>query len=238
MNTVSPTAAKTFWYNAADDLDDPVFSANLVHNAAGSYDIGFIDDTAFDGDLTYTAVSKLPGYWKFTSTGYGVGDDDFVDESIVGIADTGTTLIYLPAAIVKAYYAQVDGATSSLLLGGYIFDCDADLPDFQFGVEDTVITVPGSYMNYVRISLLFSPSSLICNKTLTYDHRRLPLAASASVAFSLRLILASTSSVTLPSRLPTLSSTSTHPLWDGPRRSKYRLDKVDNMVDVMVDEGW
>ncbi|KAJ4422043.1 hypothetical protein N0V82_003339 [Gnomoniopsis sp. IMI 355080] len=150
LNTVSPTAAKTFWYNAADELDEPVFSANLYHDAPGSYDIGWINDTAYTGDLTYTAVTKLPGYWKFTSTGYGVGDD-FTDESIVGIADTGTTLIYLPAAIVKAYYAEVSGATNSLILGGYVFDCDADLPDFTFGIEDTVITVPGDYMNYETV---------------------------------------------------------------------------------------
>lgn len=39
---------------------------------AGSYDFGFINDT-FADSLTYTAVTKLPGYWKFTSTGYGVG---------------------------------------------------------------------------------------------------------------------------------------------------------------------
>lgn len=117
--------------------------------SAGSYDIGWINDTAYTGDLTYTAVTKLPGYWKFTATGYGVGDD-FTDESIVGIADTGTTLIYLPLAIVKAYYAEVSGATNSLLYGGYVFDCDADLPDFTFGVEDAVITVPGDYINYVR----------------------------------------------------------------------------------------
>lgn len=100
-------------------------------------------------------MTKLPGYWKFTSTGYGVGSDDFVDSSIVGIADTGTTLIYLPAAVIEAYYADVSGATKSLIYGGYIFDCDATLPDFSFGVEDAVITVPGDYMNYVRFS---SPS--------------------------------------------------------------------------------
>lgn len=141
---------------------------------AGSYDIGWINDTAYTGDLTYTAVTKLPGYWKFTSTGYGVGSDAFVDESIVGIADTGTTLIYLPAAIVKAYYAEVSGATNSLIFGGYIFDCDADLPDFSFGVEDAVITVPAEYINFVRISscplsiLFFSSFNLITDSALCY----------------------------------------------------------------------
>lgn len=116
---------------------------------AGSYDFGFINET-FADSLTYTAVTKLPGYWKFTSTGYGVGDD-YTTQSIVGIADTGTTLIYLPAAIVKAYYAEVSGATNSVIFGGYIFDCDADLPDFSFGVGSSVITVPSSYINFETI---------------------------------------------------------------------------------------
>lgn len=60
-------------------------------------------------------MSKLPGYWKFTSSGYQVGDNDFVDSSITGIADTGTTLLYLPAAVNSAYYAQVDGASVSAI---------------------------------------------------------------------------------------------------------------------------
>lgn len=120
LNTVSPTSQSTFWQvvtsppylkmvfvltfvfslcrsNALDSLDEPVFAANLNHQArkfslnsanvyenrvdpsdheslAGTYDFGFINDT-FADDLTYTAVTQLPGYWKFTSTGYGVGDD-------------------------------------------------------------------------------------------------------------------------------------------------------------------
>lgn len=86
--------------NALDSLDEPVFCANLNHDAreltrlfffrlapvyvkcqianytipAGSYDFGFINST-FTNDLTYVSVTKLPGYWKFTSSGYGVGTD-------------------------------------------------------------------------------------------------------------------------------------------------------------------
>lgn len=123
-----------------------------ITKTAGTYDFGFINET-FADSLTYTAVTKLPGYWKFTSTGYGVGST-YTSESIVGIADTGTTLIYLPAAIVKAYYADVSGATNSVLFGGWIFDCSATLPDFVFGVGSSKITVPGDYMNFV--SFIFS----------------------------------------------------------------------------------
>lgn len=111
LNTVSPTSQSTFWSNALDSLDEPVFCANLNHNAAGSYDFGFINST-YEDDLTYVSVTKLPGYWKFTSSGYGVGDD-FTSTSITAIADTGTTLIYLPAAIISDYYGQVSGSTVS-----------------------------------------------------------------------------------------------------------------------------
>ncbi|ROW06840.1 hypothetical protein VMCG_04211 [Cytospora schulzeri] len=148
LNTVSPKSQSTFWSNALDSLDEPVFCANLKHNEAGSYDFGFIDDTAYTGDLTYVDVKTTPGYWKFTSSGYQIGDNSFVDDSITGIADTGTTLLYLPAAVNSAYYAQVDGASHSLLLGGWIFNCDATLPDFTFGVGDATITIPAEYMNY------------------------------------------------------------------------------------------
>lgn len=39
----------------------------------------------------------------------------------------------------------------SLLYGGWIFNCDADLPTFSFGVGDATITVPADYMNYETI---------------------------------------------------------------------------------------
>ncbi|KUI73844.1 Endothiapepsin [Cytospora mali] len=152
LNTVSPESQNTFWYNALDNLDEPVFCANLKHDEAGTYDFGFIDSSAYTGDLTYVDVDTDPGYWTFTSSGYQVGDNDFVDDSITGIADTGTTLLYLPSSVNKAYYAKVSGATHSASEGGWIFDCDADLPDFTFGVGDSTITIPAEYMTYETIS--------------------------------------------------------------------------------------
>lgn len=88
---------------------------------------------------------------KQTASGYAIGTAATVSTSISGIADTGTTLAYLPAAIVKAYYAKVTGSSSSSSVGGYIFPCTATLPSFSFVVGGVTITIPASYMNYGQI---------------------------------------------------------------------------------------
>lgn len=61
--------------------------------------------------------------------------------------DTGTTISILPDDIVKQYYAQVPGASYSRKEQGWVFGCDAPLPDFTFGVEAATITIPGAYVN-------------------------------------------------------------------------------------------
>lgn len=108
---VSPTAQKTFYDNAKASLTTPVFTADLKYHAAGSYDFGVIDSTKYTGAITYVAVNNANGFWEFTGSGYAVGSGTFVSSSIDTIADTGTTLIYAPTAVVKAYYAQVSGSS-------------------------------------------------------------------------------------------------------------------------------
>lgn len=71
--------------------------------------------------------------------------------AITGIADTGTTLLMLPDAVVSAYYAQVSGAKDSQQEGGWVFSCSASLPDFTFGVGSGQITIPGDYINYMAV---------------------------------------------------------------------------------------
>jgi len=75
-----------------------------------------------------------------------------VSSSIDAIADTGTTLLYLPAAAVKAYYAKVSGASNSAAAGGYIFPCSATLPSITLGIGSYKAVVPGSYINYAPYS--------------------------------------------------------------------------------------
>jgi aspergillopepsin I len=125
---------------------------------AGTYDFGFVDKEKYTGEITYLPVSTSPGYWTWTSSGYAVGPGNFSATSISGIADTGTSLVYLPTAIVTAYYRQVSGATNSRSYGGYVFPCASTLPSFTFGVGSARFTIPPSYVNYARVT----PTSSTC----------------------------------------------------------------------------
>ncbi|KAJ4415384.1 hypothetical protein N0V82_007379 [Gnomoniopsis sp. IMI 355080] len=279
INTVTPTAQKTFFDNIKASLASPLFTADLKHNTKGSYNFGYIDAAAHTGTVYYADLvtsGDFGGFWTFVASGYTVGtatgtssgpgasgtssagsgsgsattgssasptgaggsssssdggngggfggfggfgggegsssySGNSVPEygsssssssssssdlssleaeaeaeaealasswgfkkekksstgtpttpekrsvtrratAITGIADTGTTLLMLPDTVVSDYYGQVDGAQESTEEGGYVFSCDATLPDFKFNVGDGEITVPGDYINFQPIS--------------------------------------------------------------------------------------
>jgi len=53
-------------------------------------------------------------------------------------------MMMLPASIVSNYYASVPSASLSSTAGGYVFPCDATLPDFGVVIKGTTFTVPGA----------------------------------------------------------------------------------------------
>lgn len=65
-----------------------MFAASLKHNAPGSYDFGFIDNSKYTGSLEYTPVDSSKGFWMFTADGYGVGSSQPTSTPIQGIAGT------------------------------------------------------------------------------------------------------------------------------------------------------
>ncbi|KAF2204920.1 Asp-domain-containing protein [Delitschia confertaspora ATCC 74209] len=152
INTVSPNPAKTFFDNVRTSLAAPLFAVTLKYHAAGTYDFGYIDTAKYTGSITYVNVKTTNGFWEFTSTGYAVGSGSTVSTSIDAIADTGTTLLYLPTAVVKAYYAKVTGSSNSASYGGYVFPCSATLPDFTAIIGGSRQTVPGKYINYAPVT--------------------------------------------------------------------------------------
>jgi hypothetical protein len=113
---------------------------------------GYIDSSKYSGSLTYVNVDASQGFWSFTSTGYSIGSGATVSSSYSAIADTGTTLMLLPNAIVKAYYAKVPGARLDNTQGGYVFSCSATLPSFSAVIGGKKFVVPGSYINYAQVT--------------------------------------------------------------------------------------
>ncbi|KKY32813.1 putative secreted aspartic proteinase precursor [Diaporthe ampelina] len=151
LNTVSPKKQKTFFESARATLDKYVFTADLKAGEPGTYNFGFIDETAYTGDIEYIPVDSSDGFWTFNTTGYQVGSNDYTTDPITGIADTGTTLMLLPTDVVNAYYSAVEASSYDRINGGYVFPCNTDLPDFSFGVGKATVTVPGSYINYAPV---------------------------------------------------------------------------------------
>lgn len=151
LNTVSPKKEKTFFEAARATLDKYVFTADLKAGEPGTYNFGFIDETAYTGEIEYVPVDSSQGFWTFNTTGYQVGSNAYTSAPITGIADTGTTLMLLPKDVVDAYYDAIKTSSYDRVNGGYVFPCDTDLPDFSFGVGKATVTVPGSYINYAPV---------------------------------------------------------------------------------------
>lgn len=148
INTASPNPVKTFFSNAIPTLALPLFTANLKKGTPGNYNFGYIDNSEYTGSITYVPVNTANGFWEFTGNGYAIGRGAFTSSSIDAIADTGTTLLYLPTTVVSAYYAKVPGARYVSSQGGYTYPCTATLPSITLGIGGYRAVVPGSYINY------------------------------------------------------------------------------------------
>ncbi|KAL8709381.1 MAG: hypothetical protein Q9220_005875 [cf. Caloplaca sp. 1 TL-2023] len=152
INTVKPTKQKTFFSNAKASLSAPLFTANLKKGKPGSYTFGYVDAAQHTGTVTYVPVNSANGFWEFTCNGYAIGSGAFTSASIDSIADTGTTLLYLPQTVVTAYYNKVSGARYNSAQGGYTYPCSATLPSITLGIGSYRAVVPGSYINYAPVT--------------------------------------------------------------------------------------
>lgn len=111
LNTVTPTAQKTFFDNAKAQLASPVFSADLKHDTAGTYTFGAIDSSKFTGTMyyanLYNTTESLAGYWTFQSSGYSVGD-----------SSTSTSTSSSASASATSSATNPFGAAESSIFGG------------------------------------------------------------------------------------------------------------------------
>lgn len=155
INTVMPNKQTTFFDTVKSTLPSALFTATLKKGKPGSYDFGYIDSSKYTGSLAYTSITEADGFWEFAPTSYSIGSGSSVSFPTSygnSIADTGTTLLYVPPSVAKAYYAKVSGAINSASAGGYVFPCSATLPNFNVVIGGATRTVPGSYINYAPYS--------------------------------------------------------------------------------------
>jgi aspergillopepsin I len=135
LNTIKPTPQKTWFDNVKPQLAAPVFTSYLKRRAVGSYDFGFIDKAKYKGEITYVNVTGNRGFWTFTPSAFSVGGGEAVATPINAIADTGTSLWYLPKAVADAYWAKVPGAQFNSVQAGWMFPCSAELPDMTMVIN-------------------------------------------------------------------------------------------------------
>lgn len=148
INTVKPTKQLTWFDNARSKLAAPVFTCAIKRRQPGTYDFGFIDKAKYTGDIVWTNVKGGKGLWDFTSSGYAVGNGPTQMANINAIADTGSSLWYLPRSVADAYWAKVPGARFNQMGGGWTFPCTAKLPDMSLIISGKKVTVPGINMHY------------------------------------------------------------------------------------------
>ncbi|KAI9828244.1 MAG: hypothetical protein M1826_006070 [Phylliscum demangeonii] len=153
-NQVKPNRQPTFFENVMSSLDQPVFTASLKRGAPGSYGFGTINPSLFQGSLNYAPVDPSQGWWMFNSSGAVIGDQKISTTGTPSIADTGTSILLMVDAVVDAYYAQVPGAVRDPLHNGFVYPCDAALPDLGIAITDAYTAIiPGRLMTFSQTDL-------------------------------------------------------------------------------------
>lgn len=154
-NTVKPVKQKTFFSSIQNELEKPVFVADLYLEADSHLDFGYINESLIEGPITWADVDtddSQQGWWSITIDAYQVGSEKAVEGEFQTIVDTGTTNLLFQNDIVGAYYDQVPGSVNSTEYAAFLIPCDADLPDFTVTISGRPFTIPGSLLNLEAIN--------------------------------------------------------------------------------------
>lgn len=145
LNSADPLQ-KTPFSNFKASLDSPLFTVDLKHQANGTFGFGYIDDTKYTGNITYTNVDSSKGYWTMTSPAYSIGNGTKQEYNMTGIADTGGSGMAVPTTVYNDYVAAINETVT----------CKTVMPDFYFYVGDSKIKVPGEYLKTKECDLFLS----------------------------------------------------------------------------------
>lgn len=152
-NTIKPTKQNTWFDNVSSQLDKNLFTVRLRHQAAGSYNFGYIDDSQYSGSINYApAYTDDLGHRLFDAAGYSVGDGAVQSTTFKSTADTGSSLLILPDSIANDYWSNVSGAQKISINNGsgsaWAFDCSTTLPTFNVQIGSGSLSVSSDNLNY------------------------------------------------------------------------------------------
>ncbi|KAJ7752532.1 acid protease [Mycena olivaceomarginata] len=103
--------------NHDGDVDANQFAFYLASSGSELY-LGGTNSDLYTGEIEYNAVDSSSGFWQATGASAKVGGSTAVS-GIQTIIDSGTTLMYGPAADVKKIFAKVAGSKVYDSTNGY-----------------------------------------------------------------------------------------------------------------------
>jgi phytepsin len=111
FESISVDHVTPVWNNMISQglVSEPVFAFYLNTNTGGELVLGGYDQAHFTGPITWAPLTNKT-YWEFQVTSMSVGGSYTFAQNVRAIADTGTSLIAGPSAVVKALNAKI-GAT-------------------------------------------------------------------------------------------------------------------------------
>jgi len=132
---------------ASGALDEDIFAFYLGHQSAGELVIGGVDPSHYTGEFSYLPVINMVpgrmGYWEVKMDSFQINGESVVDTN-KAVMDSGTSLLALPSASIKAI-AKLVGAKTVLPIPPfnkeYTIDCDSAGPDMDINLGGKTYTL-------------------------------------------------------------------------------------------------
>ncbi|KAJ7462225.1 aspartic peptidase domain-containing protein [Mycena galericulata] len=113
FSTIAQSGEPTFFENLMENnmLPAPMFSVHLARNQESGSEVcfGCMDRMKTLGPVKWVPVCSKT-YWSVSMDAVGVNTTALVDKKMVGIIDTGTTLVYMPDVVVSEFYSMISGS--------------------------------------------------------------------------------------------------------------------------------
>jgi len=171
------------WYNILDQklVSQPVFSFWLSRDSSsssgGELTLGGLDSTHYTGPITYVKLTNQT-YWEFRLDDIQVGGKStgFCPNGCHAIADTGTSLLAGPSAVVQQINEQI-GA-----IGILSEECDMIVAQYEDQIIDGIVNGLNASQICTEIGLCPNTGECgVCQLVITSIKDILPSNSSKSV---------------------------------------------------------